>query len=81
MDGQTLSNWFCISFVLDVPLIFVNASSGEVLLTGPVDYETTKSILGFISVNNTVIGVGDLCGGGLTSGKTITDTIMYYIVL
>lgn len=70
-----------ILFVLDVPLIFVNASSGDVLLTGPVDYETTKSILGFISVNNTVIGVGDLCGGGLTSGKTITATIIHYNAL
>lgn len=40
------------------------------MLMGPVDFETTKSVSVLLSVNNTKIGVGSLCGSDrLNSSK------------
>lgn len=54
----------------DYPLVQVNSTTGEVMLMGPVDFETTKSVSVLLSVNNTKIGVGSLCGSDrLNSSK------------
>ncbi len=47
----------------DTSLISINETSGEVFLTSLVDYETTQSLTVVVSVNNTKVGTGSLCGG------------------
>ena len=41
----------------------LNTTSGEIWLNDALDFETTKTLTVTLSVNNTEIGVGDLCGG------------------
>ncbi|XP_011407489.2 PREDICTED: protocadherin Fat 4-like [Amphimedon queenslandica] len=60
---------------IDYPLIQVNASSGMVMLMGPLDYEVTKTITAVLSINNTKEGVGSPCGSdGINSICPLSDT-------